>query len=275
MKFICPKCKGSLTVAPDGRAVCEAGHSYDRSREGYYNLLLSNVGGVHGDNREMMLARRAFLDTGAYLPLARRVADAVADRFLEGGALLDVGCGEGYYTNIIESRLSKLYSSFEVVGFDISKDAVKMAAKSNKRLSLAVASAYSVPVSDGSFDVVTNLFSPLAREEIHRILRTGGSFVMAIPAENHLFGLKSAIYKTPYKNTVEDSTLEGFTLVSSERISYNITLKSKDEIRSLFMMTPYAYRTGREERERLLSLDTLETQVEFILFVYEKNKVEN
>ena len=270
MKFICPKCKGSLTVEPLGRAVCEAGHSYDRSREGYYNLLLSNAGGVHGDNREMMLSRRAFLDTGAYLPLARRVADAVADRFLEGGALLDVGCGEGYYTNIIESRLSESFASFEVVGFDISKDAVKMAAKSNKRLSLAVASAYSVPVADGSFDVVTNLFSPLAREEIHRILRTGGSFVMAIPAENHLFGLKSAIYKTPYKNTVEDSALEGFTLVSSERISYNITLKSKDEIRSLFMMTPYAYLTRPSDREKVEALETLECTADLRVFVYKK-----
>lgn len=270
MKFICPKCKGSLTVAPDGRAVCEAGHSYDRSREGYYNLLLSNVGGVHGDNREMMTARRAFLDTGAYLPLAQRVAEAVARNISEGGALLDVGCGEGYYTNIIESRISETSHSVEVVGFDISKDAVKMAAKSNKRLSLAVASAYSVPVADGSFDVVTNLFSPLAREEIHRILHTGGAFIMAIPAENHLFGLKSALYATPYKNTVEDSALEGFELVSEERISYTLELKSQDEIRALFMMTPYAYRTGRAERERLFELDNLKTEVDFILFEYKK-----
>ena len=93
---------------------------------------------------------------------------------------------------------------------------------------------------------------------------------MAIPAENHLFGLKRAVYSTPYKNTVEDSAIEGFKLLSEERISFSITLSSKDEIRSLFMMTPYAYRTGREERERLFSLDLLETEIDFILFVYEK-----
>ena len=270
MNFVCPKCMAPLSVLPDGRASCPSGHSYDRSREGYYNLLLGSGRNTHGDNREMVDARRAFLNTGAYLPLAKRVADAVIERMTHGGVLLDVGCGEGYYTNIVESRLRESERDGEVMGFDISKDAVRLAAKLNKNLSLAVASAYSIPVADAACDVVTSLFSPLAREEIHRILRTGGSFIMAIPGENHLFGLKSAIYSTPYKNEIQDSSIPGFKLISEERISYNLTLHTQEEVRSLFMMTPYAYRTGREERERLFLLTHLETEVDFVLFVYEK-----
>jgi hypothetical protein len=59
-------------------------------------------------------------------------------------------------------------------------------------------------------------------------------------------------------------------LISSEKISYNITLDTKEKIRALFMMTPYAYRTGKVGRERVLSLNTLTTEIEFTVFVYEK-----
>jgi hypothetical protein len=160
----CPKCKKILSVMPDGRAVCEQGHSYDRAREGYYNLLLRNVGGVHGDNREMVLARRAFLDTGAYLPLAKALYSAVKSSVvnLEGAAVLDAGCGEGYYTDYVERRLSEDGIFASVSGFDISRDAIRYAAKKNTALQLAVAGAYDMPISDASADVVLNLFAPLA-----------------------------------------------------------------------------------------------------------------
>lgn len=273
MKFVCPKCMGALAVGESGAAVCPAGHSFDRSREGYYNLLLSGTGGTHGDNREMVGARRAFLDTGAYLPLAEAASRLVCENFRAGDALLDVGLGEGYYTDIIEKSLAEKFGEDNygsISGFDISKDAVKMAARRNKRLSLAVASAYRMPIPDSSFEVVTNLFSPLAREEILRVLAPRGKFIMAIPGENHLFGLKSAIYDTPYRNEVADSALEGFSLLSSEKIAYTLTLDSQEKIRSLFMMTPYAYRTGRVERERVFALESIETEIEFWLFLYEK-----
>ena len=267
MDFVCPKCARALTVGEEGTAKCSENHSYDRARAGYYNLLLSSVGGVHGDNLEMVDSRHAFLDTGAYAPLANTVA-MLAEEYISGGRLLDIGCGEGYYTDIIEKRL--LGRGVSISAFDISRDAVKYAAKRNRRISFAVASAYHMPVADESFDLITNTFSPLATDEIKRALRRGGHFIMAIPGENHLFGLKSATYKTPYKNEVQDSYIEGFELVRTERISYTLTLDSSEKIRSLFMMTPYAYRTRSEDRERVLSLESLVTEVEFVVFVYKK-----
>ena len=269
-KFTCPKCSLPLTILDCGCAKCSKGHAYDRSRDGYYNLLISNAP-RHGDNREMVLARRNFLDTGAYLPLAKRVSELSLEYFAENGEVLDVGCGEGYYTDIVERNAREEKRPFSLFGFDISKDAVRLAAKRNPHLSLAVASAYKMPFSDEAFDGVLNLFSPLALTEIVRVLRKSAHFIMAIPAENHLFGLKSAIYETPYKNEVKDTALEGLTLVASEKISYEITLTGKEQISSLFMMTPYAYRTRKEDSERVLSLDRLTTEVEFILFVYKKD----
>ena len=270
MLFVCPKCKRPLAVASDGRAVCGAGHSYDRAKEGYYNLLLKNTGGTHGDNKEMVLAREAFLNTGAYLPLATALHDAVFANVREGDKILDGGCGEGYYTSLIENFLFEKNISASVSGFDISKEAVRRAAKRNPRLSLAVASSYDIPVCDGGADLFINVFSPLAIEETARVLRSGGKFIMAIPDENHLFGLKRVLYERPYKNTVENTDICGFKLLKTEKIKYTLSLDTPEKIRSLFMMTPYAYRTPPKARERLSLLDRLDTEIEFILFTYEK-----
>ena len=103
-----------LCVVDGGAAKCKNGHTFDRSKEGYYNLLFS-CGGVHGDNKEMVLARREFLNTGAYRPLAERVA-ALAKDHTGKGELIDVGCGEGYYTEIISGALAS--SGGAVCGFD-------------------------------------------------------------------------------------------------------------------------------------------------------------
>ena len=270
MKFICPKCHGKLNIKEDGNVVCDAGHSYDRSRFGYYNLLLSATGGVHGDNREMIDARRGFLDTGAYAPLADKLSERVSCHVVEGGVLLDLGCGEGYYTERIMSGLSASSRSVEVIGFDISKDAAKYSARRCKCATVAVASAYKMPIADGAVDLAVNVFSPLAREETHRVLKRGGKFIMAIPDKKHLFGLKSALYKTPYENEVADTALEGFKLISAERIAYTLNLTDKKTISDLFMMTPYAYRTPKAARDAFFERDTLSTEVEFIVFVYER-----
>ena len=196
MNFVCPKCRGALTLE-DGVAKCPLGHTYDRAKAGYFNLLLSSSGGTHGDNREMVEARRAFLDTGAYFPLAKRVSE-LARAHLSGTRVLDIGCGEGYYTDVIEKSVVSVGAT--VSAFDISKDAVKYAARRNKNLELAVASAYKMPTADESFDLAINMFSPLSKEEIYRSLRKNGVFILAVPGKEHLFGLKSATYKTPYKN---------------------------------------------------------------------------
>lgn len=266
MDFVCPKCSFPL-VCEDGVAKCKNNHTYDRAKAGYYNLLLTNVGGTHGDNREMVEARRVFLETGAYKPLADRVA-SLAGKYISGTKLLDIGCGEGYYTNIIENALRE--RGVLVSGFDISRDAVKYALRRNRNLSLAVASAYRMPTADESFDMAVNMFSPLAADEVYRTLKQGGIFIMAIPGENHLFGLKSVTYKTPYKNEVADSAIPGFELLKSEKISFNLKLDTKEKIQSLFMMTPYAYRTKAEDKMRVFALDCLETEIEFVVFVYKK-----
>ena len=269
MIFVCPKCGGNLTVL-DGRCACAAGHSYDRARGGYYNLLLSAGGGTHGDNRDMVLARRAFLGAGYYAPLADALATAVLSVTPQHGRVLDAGCGEGYYTDRVERALFLRDGSTRVAGFDISKDAVRAAGAKNPRLELAVAGSYHIPVASGALDTVINTFSPLALDETRRTLADGGYFVMAIPGEDHLYELKAAIYDTPYKNTVADTHLDGFTLILDEKINYLMHFDTSSAVTNLFKMTPYAYRTKPENAQRITRLERLDCTADFRLLVYRK-----
>lgn len=271
MFFVCPKCMGKLNICEGGTARCERGHSYDRSRYGYYNLFLSDRGGVHGDNKEMVLARREFLSSGAYEKLCERIARSCAEVAPRGCVLLDAGCGEGYYTARVREELLAADATASVAAFDISKDAVREATKKKCADFYAVASSYKMPVESESVDILLNTFSPQAPAESLRVLKRGAHFVMAIPAEEHLFGLKAAIYENPYKNEVADTAIEGFTLVSQNELKYTLKLNTESEIRALFMMTPYAYRTKAADREKVFNLKQLETDAHFLVLTYRKD----
>ena len=269
MDFVCPKCKGVLALLDNGVKRCPSGHSFDRAKEGYYNLFLG-TGGTHGDNKDMVLSRRAFLSKGYYRPLAEALSHAVLEATPDGGTFLDSGCGEGYYTSIVLDSFEKENKNSNFLAYDISKDAVKLAAKACPRVSFCVASSYSMPLSDGSVDTVMNVFSPLAPDEVKRVLAPKGHFIFAFPKERHLFGLKSVLYDNPYLNRPEDTDLDGFSLIGSLDVDYTVTLGCAEDIKALFMMTPYAYRTPREGRERLYALNSLATEISFRILTYKK-----
>ncbi len=270
MDFVCPVCRGTLTSSDNLTKRCPLGHGFDRARAGYYNLLVGRGGKNHGDNREMVDARRAFLSLGYYSPLAERVGELALENSSCGSTVLDVGAGEGYYTRRVADAIINRDGGCNMLAFDISKEAVKQLSRLCPEISTAVASAYSMPIADGTIDLALLLFSPLAREEIHRVLRVGGRLIMVFPGEEHLYGLKAAVYDTPYKNTPEPTELSGFRLLGDESLSYTASLGSREEIKSLFYMTPYAYRTPREARERIEKLTTLKTQIDFRILTYER-----
>ncbi|MEE1504779.1 MAG: methyltransferase domain-containing protein [Acutalibacteraceae bacterium] len=264
--FICPVCKSEISLF--GRTYkCPNNHCFDLSKDGYVNLLMSQQSSLkrHGDDKLMVKARRDFLEKGFYNELRQALCETLKEALPEDATIVDVGCGEGYYT----SEISKV-NDFEIFGIDISKDALKYAAKSVKGSSFAVASAFSLPFAENSADCVLSVFAPSAYEEFSRVLKNDGKLIKAIPLENHLWELKCALYKEPYKNKPEKRNDELFKLVSQKEIKYKINLTEKEDIENLFKMTPYYYKTGREDAERLLSLESLETTVHFGVEVYEK-----
>ena len=158
--FICPVCSKKLDISGNSY-VCEKGHSFDKARSGYVNLLLSKHMGktVHGDNKLMVQARRNFLDKGYYSPLCEALCDDVCE-YLSGQTIIDAGCGEGYYTSAIIDKLSERKITADVCGIDISKAAVEYSSKRCKTAELAVASVFHIPVGDSSCDMLVTLFAP-------------------------------------------------------------------------------------------------------------------
>ena len=266
--LICPYCKQPL-FQKSGSLVCQARHTYDIAKSGYVNLTNTNSQKESGDSKEMARARSAFLDSGAYDKFKEAVCMAVGN----GRLLIDAGCGEGYYT-------TDAAQSFEFgCGFDLSKAAVEKAAKRARVLGLSekmffgVSSVYSLPVSDDCADCITNIFAPCAEQEYMRVLKHGGILVVACAGKGHLEGLKRVLYKDIRENTERADLPQYMKETDKIEISYDILLESPQQIKDLYMMTPYCYKTGIEAQNMLFSLDRLETRVEFDIHIYKKTSV--
>jgi 23S rRNA (guanine745-N1)-methyltransferase len=270
--YKCPVCESILTKGT-GQYKCKNNHSFDIAKEGYVNLLYpAKRNTEQGDGKEMVLARRAFLRKGHYRKLADELAKTVGD--LSGGkpiTLVDSACGEGYYLNTIANspaiRNDALLSPY---GFDISKSAVKLAAKSDKGINFAVANVFRMPVLDQSVDAVLSIFSPFNEDEIFRVAKSRGFWLIVTPGKHHLFELKSALYD---KVELNDNTLKlrYFKVLRETVLDYYIDIKDNETIRDLITMTPYYWKTGREAiATAIKDLTMLRTRVEFEIAVCQR-----
>lgn len=263
MGFCCPVCSAELKKQ-GGSLVCENSHLFDISKKGYVNLLLGHSGGLHGDSKQMLHSRSEFLGKGYYEPLREKIVSCVCSR---GGVnnIEDCGCGDGYYTAAVQNVLP----DSEILAVDISKDALKMAHKRDKRLKCAVASTFSLPIADSSQDAALNIFSPFVREEYLRTLKENALLIMAIPLENHLWELKKAVYDKPYRNSPHGTDIEGFRLIGEERVDFLRTLPQADLI-NLFTMTPYFIKTSEKDKLKLNGIEELKVSFSFGILKYVK-----
>jgi len=269
--LICPNCAQPLSKQNNAMK-CPKGHSFDIAAAGYCNLLTgSKPGDFIGDSKEMVAARRRFLDTGAYEPLRTALCETVLKNAPEGAvSVLDAGCGEGYYTGAVAKALSESGRGLNMIGADIAKSATAYAAKRDKITQYITANSYKLPVKDRSADIILSLFAPCPAVEFDRILKPGGRVIMAVPGTEHLWELKQAIYDEAYQNREDKHSLEGFSLVSREKLSYKALVEGKDNVQALFSMTPYIHRTGKESMQRLRAIDSIELTLAFVLLVFER-----
>lgn len=269
MIFVCPICKKPLKIS-DGTARCGKGHAFDRAAEGYYHLLPPNKmhAKIPGDSKEMVASRRSFLEAGYYQPFSDGINQTAAE-LLSGCAapvILDAGCGEGYYTG----RLAAALPHAQIYGFDISKFAVKAAAKRYRDIHFAVASIFDIPVSDYSCDLLLNVFAPIVPEQFFHAVKPGGYLIIAVPGREHLYGLKEILYDKPYYNEITDTAYDGFSFVKRVELPHAITLTAPQQMQNLFRMTPYFWKTPREGGERLQKTAVLKTELQFDLLIYQK-----
>ena len=264
----CPVCGAAFEVGNGGRSLlclCERKrHCYDLSSSGYVNFAPPSQS-HSGDSKEAVRARTSFLDGGAYAPIRDAVSDAV--KHYAEGLVIDAGCGEGYYS----SALANVADG--VIGFDLSKFGVEAAAKRTKGKTnalFAVAGIYDMPLFDACAGAVVNIFAPCATEEFKRVLNDDGILIAVGAGKDHLLGLKQAIYETAYENDGREDMPPDMTLLEEKSVSYEITLSDNETIANLFSMTPYYYRTGEQDREKLRHLEYVTTPVDVFVRVYKK-----
>ena len=266
MNLICPICGNKLN-SEGKQYICPNNHSFDVARQGYVNLL--TVQQKHsiapGDTREQVLSRRAFLEEGHYAPIARTLIETARELGISG-QILDVGCGEGYYSAQLADALGA-----ELTGLDISKEAVRCAAAKYKGKRWLCATAAHIPVEDGSADLITSLFAITMPEEYRRILKSGGYYFQVLAAQDHLLGLKGIIYdRLNLKEKDSVPELPGFELVRSIPIRFDFSVTG-DQVRNLFSMTPHVFRIGKEGAERLRNTQQLSDTASCVLNVYRRS----
>ena len=269
--FRCPLCSAPL-IRGDHTYTCPGGHSFDRAAAGYVHLLPGNRKHSRnpGDDQAMVAARSAFLEKGYYAPLREALcALALEDtEDLPAPALLDSGCGEGYYTQGLWQALSQAGRSPEAAGVDLSKFALRRAARRVKGGEFAVASVYRLPVADGRADLLLDVFAPLCPEEFARVVRPGGCFYYVVPSAKHLWEMKQILYSHPYENPVRREDYPGFQWREAVPLRFSIRLDCPEDIMALFGMTPYAWKTPKDGVKRLSALTALDVQIGFDIHVY-------
>jgi 23S rRNA (guanine745-N1)-methyltransferase len=270
--FICPICGAPLTRG-EHAYTCPRRHSYDIAKEGHTHLLPANRkhSKMPGDDKGMAAARSAFLGKGYYEPLRRALCDLACSLTGDAPALLDTGCGEGYYTGGVYHALCRAGKRPRMAGIDISKFILRLAARRERDIEFAVASSYHLPVADGSIELLLNCFSPLALEEFRRVLVPGGHFLYVVPSARHLWEMKQVLYDRPYLNEVKETPYEGFRYVTISHVETTIHLESQEDIHALFQMTPYYWKTPRAGAERLAALSVLDTTIAFDIHVFRRD----
>ena len=264
--WICPNCEEPLAL--DSRVwSCANNHAFDCAKEGYVNLLPAHRkrSKEPGDNPEMVLARRRIHDAGLYTPLANELTRVIST-LPAIRTLLDIGCGEGFYTGLFAQQLPDVSMS----GVDIAKSAVRLAARKYASHHYAVASSTNLPVATLSQDLVTQIFAPCSDDEVMRVLRAGGYYLQVGPAPQHLWQLREALYDEPAAHEPLRRACPGLSLVDEGGLSYQ-QLLANDQLRDLIMATPFSYRGHREKRALLLECNDVTTTFAFDWRLFQKN----
>lgn len=263
--YRCPLCQQTLFFA-NKSFHCDNNHSFDQAKEGYVNLL--PVQHKHskdpGDNKAMVDARRAFLDKGFYQPLVDKILSLQEKYARVDANVLDAGCGEGFYTHQHNTNDNQVY------GVDISKTAVKIAAKRYKNCSFSVGTLSQLPFPDGFFNWIFSVYAPILEAEFTRILHIDGYLLTVTPAENHLFELKSLIYREANLHDTSRSPIANLTLVEEQRLNYQMNFVKGEDITNLLSMTPFAFKATAELIIELAQKTQFSCQADFLIRLYQK-----
>ncbi len=273
----CPLCRADLR-REEATLRCATGHAFDLAREGYINLLGK---GLPGDSAAMLQARRAFLARGGYAPLAAAVSAAVGRHLATWAgaapAVLDAGCGEGYYLGVLRTQLAAQgVAEARLAGMDIAKEAVRLAARAYPTVAWAVADSWGrLPLADGALAALLDIFAPRHPAEFARVLAPGGLLLVVIPGPTHLAEVRAALPLVGIEEDkaarVQEAFATAFDLLPTQSLDYRLPL-DRAALTDLVAMTPSARHLTAEGATALAALDGLETTVSFRLLPFTRKR---
>ena len=238
--FACPICQENLTLV-ESSLKCNNRHSFDLAKFGYVNLAPQIKQSANYD-KENFQNRQQILEAGFYQAILDAVSDLLASSKTTK-TILDIGCGEGFYSRKLQER----HPDKTFYAFDISKDSVQIAAKSepNWAVNWFVGDLARLPIKDASMDILLDIFSPANYGEFRRVLSKDGILIKVIPTENHLKEIRQKVQdqltKKDYSNQDIKEHFQGhFTILSNQTASLTKTITA-DQLQSLLSMTPLLF----------------------------------
>lgn len=230
----CPVCRSAMH-RQENSLLCEKRHCFDVARQGDVNLAPGKKESFY--TKELFLSRAKVFECGIFDPVIDEITRAVHAHARDARVLLDAGCGEGYYTRrVCEGKaLTRL-------GFDLSKEAIRLAAKSDKGGSYFVGDLANIPLQDGCADVLLDVFTPANYAEFGRVLKRGGLLIKLAPRSGYLAQLREAaqsqLRHTHYDGgKVEDYAKERMNLIEHKAITYTLPV-TQETVFHLARMTP-------------------------------------
>ncbi|CAM1660923.1 putative RNA methyltransferase [Streptococcus mitis] len=238
--FACPICQENLALV-ESSLKCENRHSFDLAKFGYVNLA-PQIKQSDNYDKENFQNRQQILEAGFYQAILDAVSDLLASSKTTT-TILDIGCGEGFYSR----KLQESHSEKTFYAFDISKDSVQIAAKSepNWAVNWFVGDLARLPIKDASMDILLDIFSPANYGEFRRVLSKDGILIKVIPTENHLKEIRQKVQNQltnkDYSNQdIKNHFQEHFTILSSQTASLTKTITA-EQLQALLSMTPLLF----------------------------------
>ncbi len=304
--FICPLCQSPLQPAIDtwrcdgSLHLKQTAHPFDVARQGYVNLLpvQQKKSKAPGDSQASIEARKRFLNAGHYQPLqaliCQKMVELLAKKELPSEQTgkpvnwLDIGCGEGYYTQAMAQT-----GMDTLIAADISKPAIVELAKASKAISSLwnqqdkndgietaviyplVTSAAHLPLRAQNINGISSIFSPILPAAFNEVLSDEGYLIIAKPDIRHLATMREALFDDVREHDSDKFLQElapYFTLLNTYNVSTELKL-SADDLADLLTMTPYAYRAHSEKRQALLAsvaTETFATEAKFVIYILQK-----
>ena len=244
--FSCPICQKKLTLV-ETSLKCDNRHSFDLAKFGYVNLAPQIKQSANYD-KENFQNRQQILEAGFYQAILEAVSDLLSNS-KNAKTILDIGCGEGFYSRKLQER----HPDKTFYAFDISKDSVQIAAKSepNWAVNWFVGDLARLPIKDASMDILLDIFSPANYGEFRRVLSKDGILIKVIPTKNHLKEIRHKVQdqltNKDYSNQdIKNHFQEHFTILSSQTASLTKSITA-EQLQALLSMTPLLFHVDQSK----------------------------